>query len=115
VAVVGSTHRGEYRNLEMKISRGSSAHLVRVKLERLVVARARDWQRRTGARHSESLHLEAISDFERRGFFNEKLAILAKHDDRRFGVKAGDSSPSFQVALLVLQVQNVLFQVTKSP
>jgi len=32
------------------------------------------------------------------------MADLAKHDDRRFGVKAGDSSPSFQVALLVLQV-----------
>lgn len=89
----------------MKISRDLSTRLARVKLERLVVARARDWQRRTGARRSESLHLEAISEIGRRNS-RKSIVRLAKHDDRRFGVKAGDSSPSFQVALLALQVHS---------
>jgi hypothetical protein len=44
-----------------------------------------------------------FSGIEKRGA-RKGNADLAKHDDRRFGVKAGDSSPSFQVALLVLQV-----------
>jgi hypothetical protein len=42
-------------------------------------------------------------------------ADLAKHDDRRFGVKAGDSSPSFQVSLLVLQVHSGFIFGEKSP
>jgi len=41
--------------------------------------------------------------------------VLAKHGDRRFGVKAGDSSPSFQVSLLVLQVHSVRVFGEKSP
>jgi len=65
-----------------------SRRLARVKLERLVVARARDWQRQTGVRISHccftSKRLTKIG--VRR---DRKLsAHSAKHGDRRFGVMA---------------------------
>jgi hypothetical protein len=79
-----------------------------------------DWQRQTGVQISTSLHLEAATKFGTRFFresnFENQKSRSAKYDDRRFGVSAWSSSPSFKAVLLALQVKRKLyFQSEQSP